>query len=117
MALTHTIEADGVVARKFGLGNLGIRPPPTEGDGTVWTTEDVVVVDVDGIAEEAHDGLNLTEVDADVADEVVGDVDVVAETFDTWSETSFSIPDLVMLGMTDGNCVAEDVVEETTGDT
>ena len=75
------------------------------------------MVDVNRIAEEAHDGLNLTEVDADVTDVVVGDVDVVAETLDTWSETSLAISDLVMLGMTDGNCIAEDVVEETTGAT
>ena len=117
MALAQTIEADGVVARKLGLGNLRIGPPPTECDSTVGTTEDVVVVDVDGVAEEADDGLNLTEVDADVADVVIGDVDVMAEPFDTRRKTSLAIANLVMLRMPDGHCIAEDVIEETTGDT
>ena len=74
------------------------------------------MIDVDGVAEEADDGLDLSEVDADVADVVVGDIDVMAQSFNTRCKASLAIADLVMLRMSDGDGIAEDVVEDTARD-
>ena len=116
--MADAVVADRVVAGILRLGNLRIAPPPTERNRAVGGAVDVVAVVAYILAEEAEQGLHLTEVEAHIANVVVRDGDVVAEALNPRliDTTRVAVADLVVLRVTHRNGITEQVVEVVTHD-
>ena len=112
--MAATVVADGVLTGILRLGDAGVAPPPTQRNRAVGGAIDVVVVNLHVLAEETYDGLHLAEVERDVANQVVRDIDMLAQPLDTRciDGTLLTIADFVVLGVTHGHGITQAVVEE-----